>query len=324
MTHYTNHARLAIGIGALATTGALAILLAEPIGASWRGDHAQWRLDHFLLPTIVAITIAAGHLCGKALRELRPAAIGFALLFAVGTGLTVYSSVGAQRAAGDMRSAQAAADNKGLIAKWADLERAKTRLTMAETMADKEMTGERCGRRCQDWQLRATEIGANIQRIEADISRMGSERVAPPGKAAVFADAMAVLGYDRGNVERIARTFEPFAFALLFELTAIVAFGYGFGGRRPTSAGTNVVPFRRPEPQAITERPEGELTDAEIEEAAKHINRDGVMNRTLARQLGVSEGQATKIVDAGVAAGKFSREVDPNDKRRVIIRKLAA
>lgn len=121
--------------------------------------------------------------------------------------------------------------------------------------------------------------------------------------------------------------WHPALLPIGLELAILALLFYGLGpvtiDRRAIQA-ANVVPFRRPEPQAITERPEGELTDAEIEEAAKHINGDGVMNRTLARQLGVSEGQATKIVDAGVAAGKFSRETDPNDKRRVIIRKLAA
>ena len=58
--------------------------------------------------------------------------------------------------------------------------------------------------------------------------RMGGEKVARP-KAAAFATAAAIFGADRAKVEAAATVLEPFAYSLLLELTAIVAFGYGFG-----------------------------------------------------------------------------------------------
>ena len=91
-SHYHTGRTLAISVGVAATGGALAILLADPIMTG------NWRLDHVLLPVIVAITIASGHLCGCACAGWRILpAMGFSLIFLVGTVLTVYSSVGAQK-----------------------------------------------------------------------------------------------------------------------------------------------------------------------------------------------------------------------------------
>lgn len=333
---YTTHSRLAIAVATSATVGALAILLAQPIAASLSGDWSQWRLDHFLLPLIVGITIAAGHLCAKALRHFRilPSA-GFALIFTIGTILTVYSSVGAQRATVDLKRAEAEAANRPIAAKQADLDRAKQRLELANTMADREMTGERCGRRCTDWRLRAQEVDAHIAQMERQLASLGTERVVAPGKARPFAEAMAVFGFDRDKVELIARTFEPFAYSLLFELTAIVAFGYGFGGRpaQPQTDRTNVVPLRRPE--AITERDEGEITETEIGDvkrlypvseatlAAARLalaNEPGLSNDELASRIGKSPATASKAASVLAAEGSVTRaKVTAGDCRRVAI-----
>ena len=89
-----------------ATGGALAILLADPI------TTGNWRLDHALLPVIVGVTIAAGHLVGSAIRDRKAlAATGFALVFTIGTLLTVYSSVGSQAEKGGNKAADVEAHN---------------------------------------------------------------------------------------------------------------------------------------------------------------------------------------------------------------------
>jgi hypothetical protein len=225
-THYHTGRALAITVGIAATGGALAILLADPIATG------TWRLDHVLLPVIVAITIAAGHLCGTALRgwRLLPA-VGFALIFVIGTALTVYSSVGAQKSgAGARQELAVTSHNDAIAAKRAELDRARLRLSQAETMADREMTGSRCGARCNDWKLRAQEVTARIGQLEGELRGLGPERLAP-SKARPFAEALGVLGFEPAKVEKLAATFEPFAYSLLFELAAIVAFGFGFGHR---------------------------------------------------------------------------------------------
>lgn len=321
MTHYSRPAWLAITVGVAATGGALAILLADPV------TTGIWRLDHVLLPVVVAITIAAGHLCGSALRGWRILpAMGFALIFAVGTVLTVYSSVGAQKSgAGARQEAAVVSHNEALAAKKAELGRAKVRFEQANTMADREMTGSRCGVRCEDWKTRAREVAAHVAQIEGELQGLGAPQVAP-SRARPFAEALGVVsGLDVAKVEKIATTFEPFAFSLLFELTAIVAFGFGFGGkpgrREPKAAAPpqasdtsgKVVPMTtapKVKPvQAITERDfeTDPITDDELAELRRIVGTGGVNNRTLASRMGCSEGQASKLVTAAVAAGKVSR-----------------
>lgn len=247
-TYHTGRA-LAILCGIAAAGGALAILLADPV------TTGTWRLDHVLLPVVVAITIASGHLFGSAVREWRfLPAMGFATIFAVGTALTVYSSVGAQKTgAGARQEAEIAHHNGAIEAKREAIEHARARFRQAEAQADREMSGERCGPRCKDWRLRAKEVAAHIAKLEGELQALGALQVTP-SKSRPFSEAMGVLGFDAVKVEKIAATFEPFAFSLLFELTAIVAFGFGFGHSRETR---QEVPA-----QAATPDPDTEETPA--------------------------------------------------------------
>lgn len=226
MIHYHSGRRLAIAAGAAATGGALAILLADPV------TSGTWRLDHGLLPIIVAVTIAAGHLVGLALRAGKLlSALGFAGVFALGTMLTVYSSVGSQKASVGDKALTVEAHNGAIAQKRADLAEARLRRRQADAMADREMTSETCGRRCQDWRKRATEVQSHIAILEVQLAGLGGEKVARP-RAEAFATAAAVFGFDRRRVEAAATVLEPFAYSLLLELAAIVAFGYGFAGNR--------------------------------------------------------------------------------------------
>lgn len=297
MIHYRRPALLAITVGVAATGGALAILLADPV------TTGNWRLDHVLLPVVVAITIAAGHLSGSALRGWRILpAMGFALIFAVGTVLTVYSSVGAQKSgAGARQEASAAFRNNAIESKRAELKRARDRLDMANAMTEREMTGSRCGGRCNDWKLRAQEVQAHVDQLDRELQGMGALQVAP-SKARPFAEAMGVLGFDARQVEIIAATFEPFAFSLLFELTAIVAFGFGLGGHAPAR--------REPAQIVATDFDTSDVTDDELEKLRRLLQgvRGGVNNRRLAVLLGCSEGQASKVTTAAIAAGVATRQ----------------
>ena len=54
MSTYTKPQIMAIGVGIVAGGAALAILLQEPVVTG------RWRLEHFLLPAIVAIAIEIG------------------------------------------------------------------------------------------------------------------------------------------------------------------------------------------------------------------------------------------------------------------------
>lgn len=295
MTTYHDGRTLAILCGTLGTGGALTILLADPV------MNQNWRLDHVLLPMIVCITIAAGYLFSTAIRGWKLlSAAGFGLIFIAGLTMTVYSSVGAQKSGPTARQEKSiASHNETLFDKKAQLDRARKREAEARTMADKEMTGEACGRRCNDWRLREKEASAYAAQIERQIAGLGSEQITP-SKARPFADAAAVFGLNRDHVETIASTFEPFAFSLLFEMTAILAFGYGF---RPQPMAVN-----KPAPaQALTF--EDPLTDDEIEELKKLILGAGrpLSNGELAKIAGISPSESSKRVSAGVARGILNR-----------------
>lgn len=296
MTTYHEGRGLAIFCGAIATGGALTILLADPV------MNQNWRLDHVLLPLIVCITISMGHLASVALRRWHIlSATLFGLAFLGGLLVTVYASVGAQKSGPTARQEKSiASHNETLSDKKTQLDRARKRETEARTMADREMTGEACGRRCNDWRLREKEAAAHAAQIERQIVGLGSEQITP-SRAKPFAEAAAVFGLNRDQVETIASTFEPFAFSLLFELTAILAFGYGFRPRRRDKAASAEIH------QALTyEKP---LTEDEIEELKKLILGAGrpLSNGELAKIARISPSEASKRVSAGVARGILNR-----------------
>ena len=67
-------------------------------------------LDQALMPILVALTIIAGHLTTSAAGERKLlSALGFAVVFTVGTVLTIYTSVGSQAKMADTATATASA-----------------------------------------------------------------------------------------------------------------------------------------------------------------------------------------------------------------------
>lgn len=266
MTKHTTRARpLAIVVGALATLGALAILLAEPI------QTGNWRLDHFMLPLVVAITIAAGHLVGAAVRGLRPlATAGFLMAFLIGTALTVYSSVGNQREKMGARASTAEAHNLAVSDKRAELAKSRRSLALSEDMLKSAQARlpAAChggnGKDCKGvtatiavYQSAIKGDRATVGEVEADLARLGGTHVARPKAEALGELAAVVFGVDGNKVALIASTLEPFSYSLLFEITAIVAFGYGFGHsrRQPIVAVPVSTENEETEPLAIENRP---------------------------------------------------------------------
>ena len=125
-----------------------------------------------------------------------------------------------------------------------------------------------CKARCQGIERSITVYTASItgheatiKRHEAELASMGGKKVARP-KAAAFATAAAIFGADRARVEAAAIILEPFAYSLLLELTAIVAFGYAFGHRRQPVSATVAEPTatargsRATVPATVADKPE--------------------------------------------------------------------
>lgn len=269
-TNTTTAARLAIVAGAVATAAALAILSADAI------TSGHWSLGHALMPAIVGITILSGHLFGIALKSWKlPSAAGFAVLFVIGTGLTVYTSVGRQAATADQAIAHAEAVNAELAQLTGEVKAARVRRDHADGEATKEMTGQKCLARCQAWKTRVADIQARIDILEAGIRRIGGQQVVAPN-AERAAEVLALAGFDKAATKRAFILLEPFAYSLFLELAAIVAFGYGFGARR-TVPRVEITPEPGPVVTADTSTSGQERRAAVISFVAAQNARKGAM-----------------------------------------------
>ena len=101
--------------------------------------------------------------------------------------------------------------------------------------------------------------------------------------------------------------WHPATLPIGLECAIVVLLFYGFGPLTHTHVRVHqtVAPVR-----TITERDFSvdPITDEEIDELRRILGLDGCNNKTLALRLGCSEGQASKITSAAVAAGKVLRE----------------
>lgn len=104
------------------------------------------------------------------------------------------------------------------------------------------------------------------------------------------------------------------------ELSILAGLFYGLGPLTARQRETSVKPALKPA-VSITERDFAvdPITEEEIEEIKRVLGRDGLMNKDLARRMGVSEGQASRLATAAVATGKITKRVDPANRRAVII-----
>ena len=276
--HGADGRALAIAAGSVFATGALYILLEDVV------KTGNWTMEHAITVITLLGTIAVGHLAQTS-RGLF-AKLGFSVLFLAGTALTTYTSIGRQAELTDTQVLSAEVTNSAIVRKQVELAKARTRLDQANAAADKEMTGEKCGRRCQDWKLRATEVQANIERLEADIKALGPQKPIA-AKADKMAKVLALFGWPEGATKATVILIEPFAYSLFFELGSILSFGYGF---RPSPKWRSATKEPEPEPkkQSAKSRP-----DHPVLRVLQSSNRP-LTNDELAAAMGVSKGEASK------------------------------
>lgn len=226
----TGSRALAITAGLAFTGGGLCILLGDAIATP-----GAWTIYHALTVLTVFGTIAAGHLMGDARRERRYlACMGFLALFLAGTGLVVYASVGRQAETTDTSTLAIEARNAAIVSKGAELTKARTRFEEANRNADKEMTGERCGQRCNDWRLRATEVKAHVAQLEAEIAALGPQRPVN-SDARQMARLFGLFGLDEAKATAVLTLVKPFLWTLFFEVGSIISLGFAFRSRPSTS-----------------------------------------------------------------------------------------
>lgn len=297
MSNPTSKGRaLAITAGVAFTVGGLTILLGDVLA-----KPELWTSYHALTILTVFGTIAAGHLLGDAWRAKRGlAVIGFLILFASGTGLVVYQSVGRQAETTDAKVLDAEASNMLLASKGADLAKAKGRFDEANRMADAEMRGERCGPRCKDWRQRAKEVQALVSQIEGEIRALGPQKPVAP-KAEKMAAVAALFGADQQKAKAALMLLEPFLWTLFFEIGSIVSLGFAFRSNGSVAAKVSIPandvsppppPSRKPIP-SVSQFP---VVDFQKHKVLKALERQKgpVSNAQLAELLGETEGEASK------------------------------
>ena len=93
MTHSIISRAVAGVAGALAAGAALAIMLADVETL----NPKTWHLEHGLMPVVLTLTIVAGHYAVATVRQRRVAScLGWCVVALVGTGVTLYTSLGRQ------------------------------------------------------------------------------------------------------------------------------------------------------------------------------------------------------------------------------------
>jgi hypothetical protein len=224
-TNNTPGTGLAISAGTFASIGAMAILLWEPI------HSGNWTLDHALVPLVVGLTIAAGHLAKVAGFRKFGAALGFSIAFLLGTAFTLYSSIGRQATTSEAQALSVAEANK-LYEDAARMKgEAEGTVKDLRAKAVRECSSGK-GKRCDGITYSITTYEMAIKGYEQTMRDHPRQSTAT--KASQAAEVAALAGFSKEASEAFFKIFERFALALMFEWTAIVAFGYGFPHRAIT------------------------------------------------------------------------------------------
>jgi len=241
----TGGRRLAILAGALATAGALTILLQDALASG------NWKIEHGLIPVLMGVQILTGHLATAALRQWRVIpTIGFFLVAAVATWGVLYTSVGKQSAV----QADAALEAKDIEARRAPISKmiSDAEFLLADCPAGTApaLFGEKCGlraamiaecksgkgKRCDGKSYSVTTYEAAIKGYSKDLAEIGPPK-ATDARAATMAKVISKIWGNSEDVTRETLTLiEPFTYAMIFELAALVSFGFAFGhASRPAS-----------------------------------------------------------------------------------------
>ena len=222
-THTTQGRALAIAAGCAFTAGGLTILLGDAMLRP-----AEWTTYHVLTVLTVFGTVAAGHLMADAARAKQmPAVAGFLALFLAGTALVVYQSVGRQAEVTDTKANTAEARNETIATKRAEITTARQRLADADKMVELETRKGGCGRNCQDWKQRATEVRSHVKTLEVEIAALGAPAPVAP-KAEKMAAIAALFGANEAKARAALTLIEPFLWTLFFEIGSIVSLGFAF------------------------------------------------------------------------------------------------
>jgi hypothetical protein len=213
---------LAIVAGALFAAGTAGILLEDVII-----HGAPMTLKHWITVVVIAGTIMVGHQVHKAWHSgLKGSALGFGVLFLVGTLLTVYSSVGRQAEHTMVASAEVEAADRARTRANKGLAEAETMLVEAQrNLASECKSGK--GKRCEGIKATVDVYQAAATGYRAELEKLGPAKVATP-EAKRAGELAAVFGANPTKVEAAMILVIPFLTTLFLELGSIICLGYGF------------------------------------------------------------------------------------------------
>jgi hypothetical protein len=243
MTTHNTGRGLALVAGTLATAGALAILLQDAI----RSGH--WTIEHGLIPVLMAVQILTGHLFVAAARQRKALpALGFAVVAMVATWGVLDTSVAKQGAV----QAEAVAKAEDVNARRSGIERqiadAEAMLGPCPSGSPKDYFGNRCGlnasvvaecasgdgKRCKGKQASQALYQSALRTYRDDLAKLGPQQAVDARSENMATLIAALTGRDKTKIKHVLATIRPFTYALIFELAALVSFGFAFGHRPAT------------------------------------------------------------------------------------------
>lgn len=271
MSSTTISRAIAIVAGTLSAAAALAVMLHSPDGEN---PHAL-TLDHALMPVVILLTITAGHYAPKAFGEWRLASgLGWLAVAIVGTTVTLYTSLGRQNAVTDSQIKSVEEINR-------QRRELSAKITATSKLLEKSMSEQstRCAKSlntdsCRGTLLNVKSFTSTVERLQKQLRELGPERTVAP-RATRLAETVALFtGWDAEVLRTRVMALEPFAYAILFEIGALVAFGYAF----TRSKEATVIP--RPASSADAATPQ-EVTGPSVEPLAPRPRRS--VSKTEAR-----------------------------------------
>jgi hypothetical protein len=230
--------------GVILLSGTLAILFYDVVALG-----AQFTLKHYQTLVIVAGTLLVGILAEQAWHRRQFGSLaGFSVLFLVGTGLVIYSSVGRQ----GEKTMMSAGEHDLAVGKRLDLERkiASETAAFAAKRSDADAVCKKLGpdhRRCLGARAVQSVYADSLAGVEARLAQLAPPTPVDPA-AEQFATSAAAFGYDKGKVAAGAGLAFPYMLTLFFEFGTIWCFARAFGPNRqrrhlPTPAETAQTSF---------------------------------------------------------------------------------
>lgn len=221
---------LATVLGIIASVGSLYILLKDDVVAG------RWSDAFILVPIMIVIALTAGHLAVEALRSRKIlAALGFTIAFVMGTALTVYTSVGKQAESSDSQTLSAEDSTKkraSIETEIADVQRSINwaRPDMLKAcMGAPEPLPQNAWPECRRRRASVQAFEQRLPELKKDLESLGSRKPVAADADRVAKVINMLFGLDEKHVKAVLIVVKPFAFSLLFELAAIIAFGYAWG-----------------------------------------------------------------------------------------------